>query len=182
MTPLLRLLAVAMGATLASPTMAQPVDPQIAALVEAWVAEEGADFSELVRTYGGQCLTPVVSAIPEAPRQAIIAAGGIEAGIAGLQTTDPAAVALLMPGLQECIETLFVGEQVLAWLETEAGALTPDALQVAAFCYMDAVRPLPTESKQMIVQAEDFEAGAEAVVALGGTVGTELEARLEACG
>ncbi|MGD9738572.1 MAG: hypothetical protein AB7O56_06840 [Bauldia sp.] len=181
MKPLLRVIAPATGAMLATSAMAQPVDPQIAALVEAWVAEEGADFSELVRTYGGQCLTPVVGALAEAPRQAIIAAGGIEAGIAALQTTDPAAVAALMPGLQECIETLFVGEQVLAWLQAEGGALTPEALQTATFCYMDAVRPLPTESKQMIVQAENFEAGANAVVGLGGTVGTELAARLETC-
>lgn len=182
MIRLTRLLpAAAIGALLVNPAFAQTVDPLIAPLVAAWIDEGAGDFSDVVKAYGNECLAPVISALPEPARQAIIAAGGIEAGVTALQATDPATVATLLPGMQECIETMFVGEQIVAFVAAE-GPADAEAQRIAAFCYMDAVRALPTEAKQAIVGATDFETGARGVVATGGEVGTGLNTRLEACG
>ncbi len=108
-------------------------------------------------------------------------AGGIEDGLNALQTADPDTLNAFLPGLQECVDTMYLGEQIVAWVVEYYPLLGDDDRATKAICLMGAVRPLPSEVKQVIYAADDFQAGVQAVL-LGRPEGIQnLDSQLAAC-
>jgi hypothetical protein len=185
----LRTLAAATvaGVMLVPPAFAQATtDEQIATLVQTWITEQAADMDPVSQEYGVGCLTPLVQALPEATKQVFITAGGMDPGIARLETTDQAAHAALLPMLQQCIEAMLVGETIVPWVQSTETQRTPDEQKLAAFCVMDAIKPLTTEQKQTlylaaIVPDADFEDGLDALITADPTLEAPLQAAIEPC-
>jgi hypothetical protein len=179
--------AAAAGVLLVPQAFAQATtDEQIATIVQTWVAEEAGDMDPVVQEYGIGCLTPLVQAQAEPTRQLIIAAGGMEEGIAQLEATDATTYATMFPPLQQCIEAMFVGETIWPWVQVMEATRTPDEQKLAAFCVMDAIKPLTTEQKQTLYLAAvapdaDFEDGLDALVTADPTLEPMLQAGIEPC-
>ena len=74
------------------------------------------------------------------------------------------------------METLIIGELIQEWAAIEL----PDEVDTATVCFMDVVRPLDTDAKQIIVFGEDFEDGIEALLEERPDL-ADLEDQLEAC-
>ncbi|MCC6736828.1 MAG: hypothetical protein IT534_11980 [Bauldia sp.] len=178
--------AAAAGVLLAPPAFAQTVDEQIATLVQTWIAEEAADMDPVAQEYGVLCLTPLVQGLAEPTKQIIINAGGMEAGIAQIETTDAVVYGAMFPPLQQCIEAMFVGETIVPWVAVTEATRTPDDQKLAAFCVMDAIKPLTTEQKQTLYLAAvaadaDFEDGLDALVTAFPETEAMLQAGIEPC-
>lgn len=174
------LIAMVAGAMLAAPAFAQAIDAQIELLVVAWIEDEAPDFSPVVKDYGRSCITPIISAMTPEARGEIIAAGGIAEGLDAIAITDQATVDALMPDVQECVETLFVGETIWVWVQGET-TLTDEDKALKTVCFMDAIRSLPSDAKQAIVAARNFEVGVRAIIQAQPAIVGDLDARLEAC-
>jgi len=179
--------AAAAGVLLAPPAFAQATtDEQIATIVQTWIAVEAADMHPVAQEYGVGCLTPLVQALDEPTKQLIIAAGGMEEGIVQLENTDATAFDRMFPPLQQCIEAMFVGETIWPWVQVMESARPLDEQKLAAFCVMDAIRPLTTEQKQTLYLAAvapdaDFEDGVNALVMMDPTLEPMLMAGIEPC-
>lgn len=184
----LRTLAAAAAASvlLAPQAFAQTVDEQIAVLVQTWIAEEAADMDPVAQEYGVGCLTPLVQGLAEPTKQVIINAGGMEAGIAQIEATDATVYGTMFPPLQMCIEAMFVGETIVPWVAVIEAGKTPDEQKLAAFCVMDAIKPLTTQQKQTLYLAAigtdaDFEDGLDALVTAFPETEAMLQAGIEPC-
>ncbi|MGV8841534.1 MAG: hypothetical protein ACWA6X_14680 [Bauldia sp.] len=186
--PFLRTLAAAAAASvvLVPQAFAQTVDEQVATLVQTWIAEEAADMDPVAQEYGVYCLTPIVQGFAEPAKQIIINAGGMEAGIAQIETTDATLYGVIFPPLQLCIEAMFVGETIVPWVAATETGRTPEEQKAAAFCVMDAVKPLTTQQKQTLYLAAvgtdaDFEDGLDALVKAFPETEAMLQAGIEPC-
>jgi hypothetical protein len=173
--------AAAAASLVASAALAQTIDETMTTLVAAWVDTEGVEFPDDIRAYGLQCMLPAALAMPDAAKQVIIREGGMEAGLTALQTEGLEALNAFAPTIQECVETMFLGTQIATWTVTEAAAVPPEAVATVNACLMEAIRPLPTEGKQFIFNAPDFQMGATDLIADHPEVAGDLEARLDAC-
>ncbi|MCW5717754.1 MAG: hypothetical protein KIS68_07990 [Bauldia sp.] len=161
-------------------------DEQIATIVLTWIAEEAADMDPVAQEYGVGCLTPLVQALAEPTKLVIIAAGGMEAGIVEIEATDAATYDTMFPPLQLCIEAMFVGETIWPWVQVMEATRPLDEQKLAAFCVMDAIKPLTTEQKQTLYLAAvapdaDFEDGLDALVLADPTLEPMLQAAIEPC-
>lgn len=170
-------LAAAAAATLfVTSAFAQATDDELTALLAAWVGGEGGYDEGIFRDYGIACLLPGVLAMPDAAKATLVEAGGMEAGLTQIETADPETLNIFLPLVQECVETLIIGEQIQAWATIEL----PDEVETVTVCMMDAIRPLDTDAKQIIVLGEDFEDGIEALLEERTDL-ADLENQIEAC-
>ncbi len=170
------LAAAAAASLFATAAFAQATDDELTALVAAWVGGEGGYSEGIFRDYGIACLLPGVIAMPDAAKAMLVQAGGMEAGLTQMEEEDPNTLNAFLPLVQECVETLIIGEQIQEWAMIEL----PDEVEAATVCFMDVVRPLDTDAKQIIVLGEDFEDGIEALLEERPEL-ADLENQLEAC-
>ncbi|MHA1559843.1 MAG: hypothetical protein ACTSWI_04125 [Alphaproteobacteria bacterium] len=161
----------------ASTAFAQATDAELTALLDAWVGGEGGYAEGTLHAYGIACLLPGLQTMPDTAKALLVGADGMEAGLTAMDADDPATLAGFLPLLQECVETLIIGERIEAWATEEL----PDEVGVVTVCMMDAVRPLPSEAKLIIVEGEDFEAGAEDLLEQRPDLAGDLDQLLEAC-
>ncbi len=177
-----KFLATAFAATFAaSSAFAQVADDQITALVDDWINTYAGDFTPVVKDYGSQCIAPEIIALPDTAKQTIADAGGIENGLTALQAADPDTLNAFLPTLQECVDTMYLGEQIWAWvddyyvLDDEAGKAEKTT------CLMDVVRPLPSDAKQTIFTAEDFATGIQQVMLNATHYAANIDLELKGC-
>lgn len=176
------LLALAAVAVTTPAALAQENDAVLADMVEAWVEEQVPDYPEVVKAYGAECLTPVVLSMVGDAQQTLVDAGGMEAGLAELEVNDPDTLLEYLPPLQECIQTVIVGGDIIApWVDAEWGDAPDEEKDEATACFMAAVQPLSDEAKNIIYLGEDFEAGAETLLEESPDMAEGLEDALEAC-
>lgn len=179
--------AAAAGVLLVPQAFAQATtDEQIAIIVQTWIAVEAPDMDPVVQEYGVGCLTPLVQALDERMKQTIIAAGGMEEGLVQIENADATAYATMFPPIQQCIEAMFVGETIWPWVQGMEATRPVDEQKLAAFCVMDAIKPLTTEQKQTLYLAAvapdaDFEDGLDALVTMDPTLEPMLQAGIEPC-
>lgn len=161
-----------------STAFAQAADAELTALIDAWVGGEGG-YAEgtTLHGYGVACLLPGVQAMPDTAKALLVETGEMEAGLTAIDADDPDTLAAFLPLVQECVETLILGERIEAWAMEEL----PETVGIVTVCMMDAVRPLPSEAKQIIVLGEDFEAGAEDLMEERPDLAGDLGDLLEAC-
>lgn len=177
-----KFLAAAFAATfVASTAFAQVTDDQVAALVDDWLDTYASDFTQIVKDYGAQCIAPAIVAMPGTAKQTIADAGGIENGLTALQTADPDTLNGFLPTLQECVDTMYLGEQIWAWVDDYYVLDDQAAKEQKATCLMDVVRPMPPEVKQTIFAAEDFATGIQDVMLNQPQAATNLDLELKAC-
>jgi hypothetical protein len=175
-------IAIAATAFASAAAFAQStIDDQIGALVDAWLNDYGGDFSPVVQEYGAQCITPNVVALPESAKQTIVGAGGMEDGLTALETADPDTLTAFLPTLQQCVDTMYVGEQIWAWVVDYYPLVGDDDHAVKATCLMNAVQPLPSEAKQIIFAGDDFQAGAQTLMLERPDLAVNLDGVLTAC-
>jgi hypothetical protein len=160
-----------------STAFAQATNAELTALIGAWVGGEGGYAEGTLHDYGVACLLPGVQAMPDTAKALLIEADGMEAGLATIEADDPTTLTEFLPLVQECVETLIVGERIEAWATEELHEI----VGIVTVCMMDAVRPLPSEAKQIIVLGEDFEAGAEDLIEQRPDLAGDLDDLLEAC-
>lgn len=177
-----KFLAATFAATFAvSTAVAQVTDDQVTTLVEDWLNTYASDFTQVVKDYGAQCIAPGIVAMPETAKQTIADAGGIENGLTALQTADPETLNAFLPALQECVDTMYVGEQIWAWVD-DYYVLDDEAAKIErAVCLMNVVRPLPSDVKQTIFAAEDFATGIQDVMLNQPQAATNLDLELKGC-
>lgn len=172
---------LAATAFIAPAAMAQDTEATIEGLVATWVDDQMTEAPQVVKDYGTACITPSVMEMPQTALDMIIEAGGMEAGLPVVEETEPAAIEGFLLPLQECIETLFLGEQIWAWTETAYNDATIEERETVTACMMDVVRPLSTDAKGIIFNGDNFEAGAGALIDQDPDLGPDFEAGLEAC-
>lgn len=160
-----------------STAFAQANDAELATLIGAWVGGEGGYAEGTLYDYGVACLLPGVQAMPDTAKALLVEAGDMEAGLTTMETDDPTALTEFLPLVQECVETLIVGERIEDWATEEL----PDIVGIVTVCMMDAIRPLSSEAKQIIVLGEDFEAGAGDLIEQRPDLAGDLDDLLEAC-
>ena len=161
----------------ASTAFAQATDAELTALLDAWVGGEGGYAEGTLHSYGVACLLPGIQAMPDTAKALLVEGDGMEAGLAAMDADDPTTLAEFLPLVQECVETLIVGERIEAWATEEL----PETVGIVTVCMMDAVRPLTSEAKQIIVLGEDFEDGAEDLLEQRPDLAGDLDQLLEAC-
>jgi len=175
------LAATLAGTIVASAAFAQVTDDQITAMVGDWLDTYAGDFTPVVQDYGAQCVTPALIALPETAKQTIADAGGIENGLTALQSSDPDTLNAFLPTLQQCVDTMYLGEQIWTWVD--GYYLLNDEADKAdkATCLMDAVRPLSSEAKQTIFTADDFATGVQNVMLNQPEEAINLDLVLKGC-
>lgn len=173
--PLALLAAISISVSTA---FAQATDAELTALIDAWVGGEGGyEVGTTLHAYGVSCLLPGVQAMPDSAKALLVEADGMEPGLATMEDDDPDTLAAFLPLVQECVETLILGERIEAWAMEEL----PETVAIVTVCMMDAVRPLTSEAKQIIVLGEDFEAGAGELIEQRPDLAGDLDDLLEAC-
>jgi hypothetical protein len=160
-----------------STTFAQANDAELTALISAWVGGQGGYAEGTLHDYGVACLLPGVLAMPDTAKALLAEADDMEAGLTAIETDEPTTLTEFLPLVQECVETLIVGERIEAWATEEL----PEIAGIVTICMMDAILPLPSEAKQIIVLGDDFEAGAEDLIEQRPDLAGDLDQLLEAC-
>ena len=169
------------GAFATTAAFAQVSDDQIAGLVDDWLNTYAADFTPIVHEFGAQCITAAFADLPDAARQIVAAAGGIENGLTALENNDAATLDAFLPTLSQCVDTMYIGEQIVAWVDDYYVVANDEDKTDKTVCLLNAVYPLPTEAKQTIFAAPDFQAGIQEVMLNQPEAAINLDAVLKAC-
>jgi len=170
--------AFAIGGLVAAPAIAQPAESVMSDFVRDWLVEGAVGYSELTIDYGHECILPAVLDLDEESQQVFVVAGGFEAGLDPLYEADPTGWERLLPQIEQCAQTMILGEGVIPWVNEELPDSPQEERDRVAVCVMDAVRPLPSVAKQVIALADSFEQGVEELLAepdLAGTVEEDIE-------